>query len=246
MANPSSFSVNKFKEALAANGGPSRQNYFIANFTFSGISDGRFQKWNSDRLGEVICRSTTTPAYLVEPVTLKYFSREVKVPGARTYPPITLTFTNTMNNKVRELLFEWQSALSAPKSNVRGLYGDGTPKPTNIASRTSDTDERFIHSNAVFGIYEGLFADITLTHFDIKGKQGALLQTLDALSPIAGGIGKFFQNPQHTPIATYYLRYAFPTSIGGLTFTHDSDEIQTFDVEFAYQYMEYEFLKQAK
>lgn len=41
--------------------------------------------------------------------------------------------------------------------------------------------------------------------------------------------------------ATYKLNHAFPTSVSGLNFSNDNDaEFQTFDVTFAYLFMEYQ------
>ena len=227
--SPDTFSINKFKKIIEANGGLSRQNYFTCSFDFNVLADNKLNNWNRDDLKNIVCKSATLPAFTVESAELGYFGRRIKIPSNRTYAPMTLNFTNTGNNKVRDILFYWQSALNTPFTNVRNLYGENSEGSLNLASGRD---------------HSGLYADITLTHYDVNGgKQSPILGNLGIVSDAAAGVANvLFNTADHRPIAKYYLQQAFPTSIGGLNFSHEMDEFQTFEVQFVYQSMGFEFL----
>ena len=229
--SPDTFSINKFKKIIEANGGLSRQNYFTCSFALepNGPNTYKLSDWNFDDLKNIVCKSATLPAFTVESAELGYFGRRIKIPTNRIYAPITLNFTNTNNNKIRDILFTWQSAINSPFTNVKNLYGENREESSNASSGWS-------HSR--------LYADITLTHYDVNGgKQSPILGNLGIVSDAAAGVANvLFNTADHRPIAKYYLQQAFPTSIGGLNFSHEMDEFQTFEVQFVYQSMGFEFL----
>lgn len=254
-----SFSINKFKKIIQSNGGFSRQNYFTCSFIFDENGEqlvtNKLNSWNTDDLKNVICKSATLPSFTVESSELGYFGRKIKIPSNRTYEPITLTFTNTNNNRIRDILFYWQSALNTPFTNVRNLYGENKEEGGK---------------DIVGGNYNNrLYTDIILTHYDVNnGTNAAILGNIGIISDLtsniikskaesggarpidhvaivsdeaAGIIKTLFNSADHRPIAKYTLQQAFPTSIGGLNFSHETDDFQDFSVQFVYQSMGYEF-----
>jgi len=166
----------------------------------------------------LLCKATTVPSWTVEATELSYFTRQISIPGKRTFQPLTLTFLHSQQYSSRVGFEQWNRLLNDPAANSRTITG---------------TD---------------LYSTITITQYD---------SVIDPLATLAISIAKGIIKPGGTlsdvaeiaiselikaqPIATYTLYDAFPTSIGGLQFSYDNDaEIQTFDVEFRYQHMEFE------
>jgi len=169
----------------------------------------------------LLCKATTVPSWTVEPTELSFFTRQVSIPGKRTFQPLTLTFLHTQQYSSRMGFEEWNRLLNSPGNNSRTVTGDS------------------------------LYADIQITQYDtVIDPLKTLATSIVGLIPLPGGPGGTLGNITEFaiselikagPIATYKLYNAFPTSISGLQFSYESDaEIQTFDVEFRYQHMEFE------
>lgn len=179
-----SFSVDDFKAAI---GTPARSHSFRCTITAPSIVTSHFTPDAS-----YLCKATTLPSATVETTELSYFSRAVKIPGKRTYAPITLTFYASENYELRGGFEKWSSALNAYADNQRS---------TNP-----------------------FFSTINLVHYSI------------GVQPVNNPTTNQVTYPSIV-LATYTLKDAFPTTVSGLQFNYDSDaEIQTFDVEFQYQY----------
>jgi hypothetical protein len=198
VASTGSFSIDAFKSSVASKGGFSRGNFFscliVPPFYLGELPDTS------------LCKSATLPQSTVESSEVAYFTRPVKIPGRRTFPPITLSFYNTADYTLRSFMEAWQSVLNHPDENRR--------------------------------VGASLYGEMTLTHFDVGG--GVDLGTLVAGFPGLGLAAAFFKGSTHRPLAVYRLHGIFPSTVGPMTFTMESDEIQTFDVEFHYQSMDVE------
>lgn len=167
------FSIDEFRTALQT---PARGHLFQCVITPPDI-------FTDDSLFPVdhvyLCKSVTLPSSTIEPVELAYYGRSVRLPGKRTYQPVTLTFFNHENYQLRGCFELWSNILNELQYNVR--------------------------SDEVISYY----GTIDLTHFSTQGEK----------------------------IAMYTLYNAFPTSVSGLSFSYDGDgEIQTFDVEFTFNW----------
>jgi hypothetical protein len=197
-AHDGSFSIDAFKANVAGKGGFTRGNFFgcsiVPPAALSLPSDSS------------LCKSVTLPQATVEATEIPYFTRPVKIPGRRTFAPITLSFYNTADYSHRLMMEEWLTALNNPDTNRR--------RPTTLTG------------------------EIQLIHFDVGG--GMDLGTLVSGFRLLGLAAFFFKGSTHHPLAVYRLHGAFPTSVGPMAFTMETDEIQTFDVEFQYQSMDVE------
>lgn len=202
---PKSFSIDAFKSSVASDGGFTRGYLFACSI----LPQSMALSW--DRSMTVLCRAATLPAETIETTELFYHTRPVRIPGRRTYPPITLSFFSTANYSVRSFFESWMMALNDPDENRRLLN----------------------HDNAIY-------ADITLDHFDI-GHTGTVNHLLDlfAANVPNGSLVNLFRGG-NSKLATYTLMNAFPTSISAPVFAYDNEEIQTFDVELTYQSMRLE------
>lgn len=254
MANRTkSFSIDRFRDQIAQEGGFSRSFLFTCRVAFS--VDSNFKYWNTTESQYLLCRSVSLPAAIVDTVELKYFTRSVKIPGGRTFPPLSLTFYSTNQNPFRTLLLDWQESLSAPISNIRGIDEGQTLDFSNdgsVSGFITADPLNYAISSKQNAYRNALFADIYLTQYNIEPEKrnlALIAANLDALSgnsPLGqtlgqiGGVISGLLNPSdHVSIGTYHLRGAWPTSIGSPTLSHDSDDIQTYDVEFSYQDMSF-------
>ncbi len=75
------------------------------------------------------------------------------------------------------------------------------------------------------GQVPAFYGTITLDHYDITG----------ATTPQPTATSSRFDVP-HQKIATYTCVNAFPATISPMSFDYDNEEVQTFDVDFYYQY----------
>lgn len=234
------FSPEKFKQAIRGRGGLTKGYLFETTLTFTGNMPTALFGPDAQKRQLALCRATTIPAAVIEATELKYFTRAVKIPGARTYPPITLTFLNTKDYDLYKLMRRWQGLLNGFHGNARMTEDGRAVGGISVGPLSTSTVG---YGNIT---YEDLFATVQLQHFDVTGSRSLVSQILQnagiatgTFGPghsgtVAGTIGAFFADTEHEAIGLYTLYNVFPTNIGGLTFGHDSEEYQTFDVEFQY------------
>ena len=110
------FSITKFKEAVAKEGGLSRGVFFDCSITLSHPNYKEFFSEDSLRL----CKAANMPAAQLDTAEVKYFTRSVKIPASRQFSPLTLTFYNTESYVMRDQFLIWLSLFNSPVSNVRG------------------------------------------------------------------------------------------------------------------------------
>lgn len=228
-----------------------RRDGFARSHVFRCIIEGAdgnsiFAKYQDNR-NFLLCKSASLPALVIGTQELKYFGRSVKYPGNRTYDTMSLTFFGTQSYGVRRAFEAWQGSLSSYQSNFRGVY-DWKPHGGDI------TTERITPTIGPSDVRYDTYATITLEHLAIDGilrQAGVLVQAgQQALRERLGALGDagievanllgFDLNPNRV-IATYKLFNAFPIRIGALEFGYDNDaEVQTYTVDFDYQYLIHE------
>lgn len=268
-----SFSLNQFREQVGRRGGFARSHVFTCNIVGNPLFKD-FEK-NKDFL---FCKAVTLPSFTVNTEELKFFTRPVKFPGARTFEPLRLTFFNTNDFIVRHLFEKWNNTLNAFASNARGLR-DSRTGTTAITEKTKVANESYNFESGRLR-NELLYGSIILTHFSIEAEvaglgglirsgrnsllknlpqnqflsniinagaeiaQGAATQILNQTDAgrIAQGIARRL-GKDLTPnirVAVYVMENAFPTNISGLQYSYDNDgEMQTYDVEFQFNHMNY-------
>lgn len=215
------FSINNFKSAIDKRGGFARSHYFECKINPQG--DPLQQIWGfvGHSTDQFLCRAATLPMVTIETTELRYFTRSVKLGGRRYVEPITLTFFNTGDYKLRTTLLLWQELVSTERiENTRWRYQD---YPLSAGDM-------------------GRYGQIILNHFDIgSGKVNSQLKSLMAKSKSnqstsqTNNVKSSKYIPSGLPhrwLAKYTMEYAFPTIIGNPTFAFDNEDIQTFDVTF--------------
>jgi len=221
------FSVTQFKEAVAQSGGFARPIFFDCQITCQSMETAVDSLGNSLKLNNsdtVVCKAVNIPEETIDTVDIKYFTRSVPVPGARQYQPITLTFYNTVNYKLRRYFETWINLLNSRDENTKQ-----TAPLSNIT------------------------ATLKLSHWNNDGKFKLSWQTAGQLATaavssntnrIASTIGNVIGNSlgfngpiesNNPKIYAFTFENAYPTSIGALTFSQEDDTtFQTFDVTFKY------------
>lgn len=129
----SQFSITQFKATIDAAGGLSRGVFYECQITLGLVDFGQEQI--------LLCKAANLPTTQLDFTELKYFTRSVKVPAARQFQPVTLTFYNTENYDLRTKLLDWLSRFNQPTTNQRdavnslALYGTIELQPKDMAYR---------------------------------------------------------------------------------------------------------------
>lgn len=211
------FSIDTFRAKIESRGGLSRGAFYGCAFAFPGATNEvtRFLvEMSGDQTYPILCRAVRLPSDEVEPVVLSYFTRKIKIPGARNFGPLTLSFFNTNDYALRRSLEEWQGLLASRRGNARGVrepYGEGRISPPPI--------------NAM-----DVYATITIVAYGM----GTVAPTVSRSGGVASVVAQLTEPYDHTPLQQYTFNTAFPTRIGGLEFSADNNDIQSYDVDFEY------------
>lgn len=180
------FSISRFKNSIDAAGGLSRGVFYDCQITFQ--SKPLFTEEEI-----LLCKTANLPATQLDVAEVKYFTRTIKIPAARQFQPITLTFYNTQNYGVRVAFLEWISLYNSPLSNVRNVIDE----------------------------YKNARRATTPFNYDVAENYATIELTSRDMNHAAKGKYTFFN--------------AFPTSVGGLSYSYENDaQVHTYDVEFQY------------
>ena len=150
------------------------------------------------------------PEETIDTTDIKYFTRSISIPSARQYQPVTLTFYNTVNYKLRRYFETWIN-----------LFND------------RDLNER----QAI--LLPNITSTLVLSHWNNNGKFKLSWQTAAQLataavssttnrltSTIGNAIGNSlgFGGPiesNNPKIYAFTFENAYPTSIGTLSFSQE-------------------------
>lgn len=211
------FSISEFKSQVTRSGGFSDGHLFRVLVDFKPDAASILKSGLDSRTRPLLGHSVTLPASTVEPVTLNYHTRQLKIPGARTFAPVSVTFFSLNDYSTRSLFARWQGVFASLTTNRRGVLEN----QRTIGYQTT-TEE-------LPGNINDYYATITLEHYANQSDISALWESFP--------INLFFGGGSNKKVATYILRNAYPSSVGGLVFTHENEGPQTYDVEFQYQSM---------
>lgn len=228
-----SFSIDKFRSLMRR---PGRAHLFHCTV----IPPTALAEYFPQDTG-YLCKAVTTPGETIEPVEVQYQTRILKIPGRRTFTPATLTFLHNERYTPRVGFQRWNQVLNAPEINGRGVID-------RIATGPAITNEPTILGpvNPITGA-SNFYGTVIIEQFSMVHPLATFIDIIGNRINIPLGelerILKQFASDLVPPIklARYTLHDAFPSTVNGLAFSYDSDaEIQTYDVEFQYQYMTFE------
>lgn len=74
-----------------------------------------------------LANATTIPASKVPEINVPYFGRQVKVAGARTFDPWTVTIINDEDFLVRKTLEHWMASINGHATNIRNSGVNASP-----------------------------------------------------------------------------------------------------------------------
>ena len=112
------FNVNLFQGALKFGG--ARPSLFQVNITNPINATG-------DVMVPFMAKATSIPASTLSEVNVKYFGRDVKFAGQRTFDTWTATIYNDEDFAIRNAMEEWHNSINSGKTNLTNL---GTSSPT--------------------------------------------------------------------------------------------------------------------
>jgi hypothetical protein len=184
------FSINQFKASVAAAGGLSRGVFYDCQITFQ--NEPLF-----DQTQLLLCKAANLPAAQLDFTDLKYFTRSVKVPAARQFQPITLSFYNTQNYDVRNVFLVWLSLYNTSISNVRNA-GE------NYRNGQVSTDVFPYNPN-------GNYATIELTSRDLHHDVRGTYTFFNAFPTSIGGLNYSYENDAQ--VQTYDVEFQYLSTI---------------------------------
>lgn len=225
------FSVTQFKEAVAQSGGFARPIFFDCQITCPAMVNQKDEEGTSLNLtaSDVsLCKVVNIPEETIDVVDIKYFTRAISIPASRQYQPITFTFYNTVNYKLRRYFQTWINLLN-------------------------DRDYNYKNYDSLSDANKGITATILLKHWNNDGRfklswqtsaqlaTAAVSSSTNRITSVVGstiGNSLGFGGPiesNNPDIYAFRFENAFPTSIGSLAFSQEDDTtFQTFDVTFKY------------
>lgn len=111
------FNINLFQGAMKLGG--ARNSLFQVNITnpVNSIADIEVP---------FMAKATNIPASTLTSVPIKYFGRDVKFAGSRTFEPWNTTIINDEDFAIRNALEEWHNAINSREGNLRSL-GSASP-----------------------------------------------------------------------------------------------------------------------
>ncbi len=136
------FSVSEFAAAGLPLGGARPSLFSVIVDTPSGVPNvgARFS---------FTCKSAQIPASSIGVVPIRYFGREVKFAGNRTFAPWTATILNDEDFQIRSAMETWSNAINRHEANLRD-----TAIATNAAYRTTATVTQYSKTGVPIRTYE--------------------------------------------------------------------------------------------
>lgn len=106
------FNIDLFKAALKLGG--ARPSLFQVNITnpVNGVADIQVP---------FMVKAAQIPASSLQIVPIRYFGREIKLAGNRTYAEWSVVVINDEDFAIRNALEQWSNAINSPKGNLRAL-----------------------------------------------------------------------------------------------------------------------------
>jgi hypothetical protein len=106
------FSVTNFKEALQFGG--ARPNLFEVSISFPAVAGVK----NSSQL-TFMCKAASIPGEDIQPITVGYFGRQIKLPGDRVFPEWQIVIINDEDWTLRSAFETWSNKMNGHVNNKR-------------------------------------------------------------------------------------------------------------------------------
>ena len=118
------FNINQFQSELRFGGARPSMFEVIMSNPINGAADEKFR---------FFCKAATIPASTINPITVNYFGREVKLAGNRTFGDWTPTIINDEDFAIRATLEQWSASINNHIDNT-------TTSGLNTLSYKGDAD----------------------------------------------------------------------------------------------------------
>jgi hypothetical protein len=130
------FNVNQFKNELVYGG--ARSSLFQVQLSLPGGLADSVNNGVSDATGlpapvverklAFMAKATSLPGSKVDAIDVGYFGRKVKVAGARTFEPWSVTIMNDEDFIIRKALENWLAAINGHETNIRNSGVTSNPR----------------------------------------------------------------------------------------------------------------------
>jgi len=154
------FNVNLFQGAMKLGGArPTLFEVYITNPVNSA----------ADIQVPFMAKAASIPASTLGMIPVKYFGREVKVAGDRTYAEWSVTIINDEDFAIRNALEEWSHAINGPETNLRS-FGSASPSMYKSSAQVTQFSKTGVpvRSYDFIGIWPSEVAAIELS-WDTEG-----------------------------------------------------------------------------
>ena len=190
------FSITRFKEAVAKEGGLSRGVFFDCTI------GRKFQTAFSKEDAVLLCKAANMPAAQLDTAEVKYFTRSVKIPASRQFSPLTLTFYNTQTYSLRHEFLTWLSEFNTPISNVRNAQ--------DVKRRGDDVNTFRISGGGADNDQSGMlerYCNIILTTRDERHNERGFYQFNSAFPTSVGALSYSYENDSQ--VHTYDVEFQY-------------------------------------
>ena len=136
------FNISQFASAGLPLGGARPSLFSVIVDTPSGVPNvgARFN---------FTCKAAQIPASTLTTIPIKYFGREVKFAGNRTFAPWTVTILNDEDFEIRNAMETWSNLINRHQANVRD-----PALATNASYRTTATVTQYSKTSVPIRTYE--------------------------------------------------------------------------------------------
>jgi len=136
------FNISEFASAGLPLGGARYSLFNVIIDTPSGVP-------NIAARASFTCKAAQIPASTLATIPIRYFGREVKFAGSRTFAPWTVTILNDEDFAVRNAMELWSNNINRHEANLRD-----TALATNSAYRTTATVTQYSKTGVPVRTYE--------------------------------------------------------------------------------------------
>jgi len=161
------FNINDFK-SRGLTGGGARPTLFQVELTppFA-TQTGVTEKFT------FTCRATQVPAAVVEPITVGYWGRQIKLLGDRTFPDWSVSVLNDEDYSVRNMFEQWSNLMNTFVSNLKQLPGNSYKASDAVVTQYSK-DGEVIKQYKFVGIFP-----VTVNPMELSWDTTNQIQTFD-------------------------------------------------------------------
>jgi hypothetical protein len=182
---------------------------FQAGFTFGGARASLFEvniinpvTSLGDRQVPILCRGAELPSVEQNPLTIKYFGRDVKFAGNKTFPDWTVQFYNDEDFLLRNSLELWSNEINSFQGNVRRSGANSLSYKSDAVVTQFNKGGFPIKTYKLIGIFPVSIGPIALAWDNEAIEEYSVTFSIDYWEPDAAATGFSFSAKLDTGLGT--------------------------------------------